>query len=337
MEAARVKAPPDWLESMVLLAIPPTAREGVAGDLWETYQNPRQYAAEALQTVPFVIASQLRRNLNLPALMLQGALIFIGLGGTATLLFLPVLMLREAYQAIARPCPRRAIREVTLLSSGAMVLLFAIMSVRFPFAVRSGVDHFTWMNLFLLGLLLSPLLCLFRAGLILQGDRSAPLAASSLPKEELARDYGHFLQGALRRNLLEAAALVLTAGCGLFFAWNSLLIGLFLAAALYLLVAVARRPAQACDFIALRAQYQRELARQQQLRRFLRWLWFTPVLVALHLRLAEHDTGRLTAMLDGVAAVILCFLVSALNREHGGRVREQIGWLDRTGERSSAL
>ena len=79
---------------------------------------------------------------------------------------------------------------------------------------------------------------------------------------------------------------------------------------------------------SLRARYQQELARQQQLRRFLRWLWFSPVLVALHTRLAgtELDAGRpVTARLNCVAAVILCFLVAALNREHGGRMQEQIG------------
>jgi len=86
MEATRLSEPPDWLERIVLLAIPPAARESVAGDLWETYREPRQYAAEAFRTVPFVVASQVRRNLNLPAILLQGALIFvaaIGLSASA--------------------------------------------------------------------------------------------------------------------------------------------------------------------------------------------------------------------------------------------------------------
>jgi hypothetical protein len=39
------------------------------------------------------------------------------------------------------------------------------------------------------------------------------------------------------------------------------------------------------------------------------------------------------ALLNGVAAAILCFLVAALNREYGGRVQEQIGILDRMRER----
>jgi hypothetical protein len=335
MEAAWVNAPPDWLERIVLFAIPPAARETVAGDLWETYRSPRQYAVEALRTVPFVIASQMRRNLNLPALMLQSTLIFVCLGGPATLILLPALMLRGAYQATTRPCPRRVFREAILLSSGVMIMLLMLMS-RFPFAARSGVDHFAWLSLFLLGLLLSPFLCMFRAGLILQGDRCMPLAASELPKEALARGYQGFLQGVLCRNLLEAAALAAMAVCGFFFAWNALLVGLFALAAFHLLLDAAPRAFPAAgDFISLRTRYQQDLARQQQLRRFLRWLWFTPVLVALHARLVENGlaAGRpVTAMLDCVAAAILCFLVAALNREHGGRVQEQIGLLDRMRE-----
>jgi len=340
MEAARLSEPPDWLERIVLLAIPPAARESVAGDLWETCRSPRQYAVEALQTVPLVIASQVRRNLNLPAIMLQGALIFIFLGGPVTLILLPLLMLRSAYQQTTRPSPRHAIREASLLSAGAVALLLLIMSVRSPFPIRAGVDHFTWLNLFLLGLLLSPFLCIFRAGLILQGDRCATACPSELPKEELARRYRSFLSGALCRNVLEALALAGVAVGGFFFAWNALLVGLFVVAAVYLLLDVTPRAIPpGDDFISLRARYRQGLARQQQLRRFLRWLWFTPVLVALQARLAVNglETGRpLAGLLDCVAAAILCFLVAALNREHGGRVQEEIGLLDRVREKITA-
>ena len=333
MEAARLTEPPDWLERIVLLAIPPAARESVAGDLWETYRSPRQYAAEALRTVPFVIASQMRRNLNLPAILLQAALIFIFLGGTVTLVLLPILALRSAYQQTSRPCPQQVFRETVLLSSGVMVLLLLIMSVKS--LVRA--DHATWFGLFLDALFLSPFLCAFRAGLILQGDRAKPLAAGELPRNELAQDYSRFLETNLRNNLLQAIALVLAAACGFLLAWNGLVIGLFALASLYLLQDGARQPWSQLDFVSLRALYQQELARQQHLRRFLHWLWFTPVLVALHARLmAEHGlaTGRpIAGFLDCVAVAILCFLVAALNREHSGRVQEQIGLLDRAREK----
>lgn len=334
MEAAALTGPPAWLERIVLLAIPPAAREAVAGDLWETYRSPRQYAGEALRTVPFVIASQMRRNLNLPALMLHGALVFLCLSGPAATLLLPALMLRDAYQATTRPCPQHAFRDSVLLASGVMILLLQI-SVRFPPGVRSGMDAFAWLSLFLQALFLSPFLCLFRAGLIMLGDRKVPIAASDLPLEELARNYRDFTHDVRRRNLLQAAMLALAAVCAFFFAWNVMLAGLFLLVAFFLLLDTAPFP-PACDFVSLRARYQQALARQQQLRRFLRWLWFAPALMFLQARLIESSltAGRpVAAMLGSIAAVILCFLVMALNREHGGRVQEEIGALDRMRER----
>ena len=332
MEAA-LNAPPEWLERIVLLAIPPAARESVAGDLWEACQSPSQYAAEALRTVPFVILSQMRRNLNPPALMLQGMLIFLGMGGPATLLLLPLLMLRDAYRPISRPSPRRAIREAILLSSGAMVLLFLFMSIHPPFPVRGGVDSFTWLSLFLAALFLSPFLCLFRAGLIMQGDRRKPLTTETLSKDALAQAYERFLRGSFCRNMLEGVALAFAAVSGFFFAWDALLVGLFVLAAIYLLLDSLPGMPAALDFVSLRALYQRELVRQEQLHRFLRWLWFAPVLVALHNRLAGPAAANsLIALLNCVAVAILCFLVAALNHEHGGRVQEEIGDLDRARE-----
>ena len=333
MEAAALSGPPEWLERIVLLAIPPAAREAVAGDLWETYRAPGQYAAEALRTVPQVIASQMRRNLNLPALMLQGGLAFVCLGGSAALLLIPLLMLAGAYRATARPAPRQAFRESILMASFVTVLLLEIMTMRF--AVRP--DHFNWLSLFLQALLLSPFLCIVRAGLILLGDRRALAMAGDLAIEELERDYRGFARCARRRNRLEAAALMLAAACGVHFAWNGLLVGLFALVGVYLLLNAAPRGLSSQrDFVSLRAHYQRELARQQQLRHFLWWLWFTPALIALNAGLIEANWAaghELPAILGGVAAVLLCFLVAALNREQSGRVQEQIGLLDRMRQR----
>ena len=334
MEAARLNGPPDWLEGIVLRAIPPAARESVAGDLWETYRSPRQYAAEALRTVPFVIASQIRRNLNLPTLMLQGALIFIFLGAPLTLILLLVLLLRSAYQETMRPCPQQVFRETILLSSGVMALLFLIMSLKAP-VVRAGVDHATWFGLFLDALFLSPFLCLFRAGLILRGDRAESLTEGELPRDELGRAFSKFRKTNLRHNLLQAVALAIAGLLGFFLSWNALMIGLFVLVSLYLLQNSAQDTPCQLDFVSLRARYQRELARQQHLRHFLRWLWVTPVLVALDTRLAVTAGQPITVVLDCVAVAILCFLLAALDREYGGRVQEQIGLLDRAREKVS--
>lgn len=334
MEAARLNGPPDWLERIVLHTIPPAARESVAGDLWETYRGPRQYAAEALKTVPFVVASQMRRNLNLPALMLQGALIFIFLGAPLTLILLCILLLRSAYQETMRPCPRQVFRETILLSSGVMALLFLLMSLTAP-VVRAGVDHATWFGLFLNALFLSPLLCLIRAGLILRGDRAKSMTQGELLRDELGRAFSKFLKADRRHNLLQAAALGIAGLLGFFFSWNALVTGLFVLVSLYLLQNSAHDASCQLDFVSLRARYQRQLTRQQHLRHFLRWLWLTPVMVALHARLAAPAGQPITVFLDCVAVAILCFLLGALDREHGGRVQEQIGLLDRVREKIS--
>jgi len=58
--------------------------------------------------------------------------------------------------------------------------------------------------------------------------------------------------------------------------------------------------------------------------------------MALQARLATTATDAqdmVIALLNGVAAAILCYLVATLNREYSGRVQEQIGFLDRMTER----
>jgi hypothetical protein len=45
------------------------------------------------------------------------------------------------------------------------------------------------------------------------------------------------------------------------------------------------------------------------------------------------DGKPMLSVFGSVAAALLCFLVAALNREYGGRVREQVGLLDRMRER----
>jgi hypothetical protein len=334
MEAAALNAPPAWLERIVVILIPPRAREAVAGDLCETYISPRGYAVEALRTVPFVIASQARRNLNLPVLMLQAALVLFFFGPAFALAFLPLQVIAEAYRESERPCPRRAIRETLVVALTAVLFLqvMGVAATRLP-----GRDDTAWMSLYFLGPMISPLLCFLRTGLIVDSDRRPVPAIADRSAQELAAAYRAFAARIQRRNFTEAAALVLAA---LVLLWQgampALVLG-FALAPLYLAVEGAARslPARA-DFTALRVLYQRELGRQQQLRRFLWWLWCTPVLVALHGRMIEAGTaaGRpLLIVLGGVAAFMVCFLVGALNREQDGRLQEEIRQMDRMRER----
>lgn len=341
MEAAALNAPPPWLERIVLWLIPPAAREAVAGDLCETYTTPRQYAVEALRTVPLVALSQMRRNLNLPTLLLQGAMIHFCLGPIAAAASLPVLMLRDAYQPVTRPCPRRALRAAILVATATLVFLQAV-SLTMGAAMHSGLDRTAWMSLLFLGPMLSPLMGLLRAGLIVDGDQRTSLAAENFSPIELAEAYRGFAHRARWHNILEGAALLCAGGLACFFLRTGIsaaLTSLYLLTAFHLLLRGVPRPLSGRDdFISLRARFQGELMRRQRQRRFLWWLWFAPLLAMLNARTeSQMAAGKpMLAVLAMVAAILLCFLVVALNREYGGRVQEQIGLLDRMREKLAA-
>ena len=63
--------PPALMEAVVRLLTPAACREHVLGDLCERYRSRRQYAFEALTTIPFVVASRIRRTSSVGLLTLQ--------------------------------------------------------------------------------------------------------------------------------------------------------------------------------------------------------------------------------------------------------------------------
>jgi hypothetical protein len=347
MEAA-LSRPPALLERAVLLLTPPGAREAVLGDLCETYRCPSQYASDALRTLPFVIASQVRRNANLPVLGLQGFLMcfcldgFAGRGSPAahaaflTIAALPALAVREAYRAGERQSSRRAMGEAVLV---ALALLLFCQSLSFGMmGATHQSDQVSWLQLGFTAPLMFPLFCLFRASLLDRGGDPAALPAECLSEEVVRRDYGRFAQRTRRHDFAQSAALAV---CALLLPRLDLLGGrtgpalacIYGLTAVYLLCegAVRRLPAQA-GLLSLRALYRHELARRQQLRRFLCWLWFAPALILLQIRLVETGfaAGRSIMIAYGVIAIVLlCFFLNALNREQDGRVREKIDRLDR--------
>ena len=114
------------------------ARGGGRRSLREMYSSPRQYdALAALQTLPLIIASQARRNANLPLLGLQGAFLFACLvslfmpqaeAGCLTLLAITLLLLRDAYQPVKCPSTGIAILEAQTVS----MLIMLYLSCRNP-------------------------------------------------------------------------------------------------------------------------------------------------------------------------------------------------------------
>ena len=100
--------PPDVIEKIVRLLVPPASREHVLGDLSERYRSPRQYLMDVFHSLPLIIVSQVRRTSNIGGLGVVAITLF-GLleanasnswrvAGVPTFLATVVLMLRDAYR-----------------------------------------------------------------------------------------------------------------------------------------------------------------------------------------------------------------------------------------------
>jgi hypothetical protein len=331
-------APPEKLDRIVRLLVPPAAREAVVGDMWETYRNPMQYAREALCIVPHVVFSQMRRHLNLPALIVQAMVLYACLGAVTAGLLLPVLMVAGAYQTIRRPTPRRAMREALAVAFALMVILQVTWTTFHDHQPLTIDGIWLGIDLFFIGPCLTPLLCLLRAGLIVRGDRRPGLTSRGWTAESLAHSRAQYLARLRGPQFLEAALL----GGAAILSWHYLgdrialghiLALLYVVAALFLVLNTSA-PGIHDDFVSLRAAYQHDLVRHQLMRRFLWWLWCAPALVGLHAD-AVHTAGTgdlVGATMRGIAAIMLCFFVTAMNREEAGWTQEQIGQLDRMRE-----
>jgi hypothetical protein len=311
-------------EQAVERLIPPAMREAVLGDLRESCMTSGQYAREILKIVPFVIVSQAARHLNVPVLMLQSALIFYCWGGWAVALALPVLMLREAYQPLSRPDPQKALRVALLLAFSGLLLFVAM-----PVWIK---DH---VAVLFMAAPLSLVLCGIRTGVIVSMDRLDMVFPQALSLAELHAVREGFLARLRWRRRFEAAALALAA---LF--WPALighglgisLTAVYLAAALYLLAGnLSEGPKTSPDFISLRRRYVEEVHSEQQLGRFLCWLWVAPGLV---LEAGGIVPGLAPEQMIGraVLVLLLCFGAGAINREGRGQVQEEISQLARLRE-----
>jgi hypothetical protein len=153
---------------------------------------------------------------------------------------------------------------------------------------------------------------------------------------ELSACRDRFLVRLRRRRRLEMAALGLAALC-----WprmmeaplGSALGAMFLAAALYLFhLDMSGEGEGAPDFTTLRGRYAEEVQADEQLRRFLCWLWVVPGLIAAHAGFVGDGTPEQAAS-RALLAVLLCFGAGAINREERGRAQEEISLLHRLRER----
>ncbi len=99
--------PPEIVEMVLAILLPPPCRESVLGDLHERFVSRRQYICNAVVTVPLVILSQVRRVTDAGLLFLQAMALYLSFSISArfcnggTFLNAPNVYLRVAFPVLA--------------------------------------------------------------------------------------------------------------------------------------------------------------------------------------------------------------------------------------------
>jgi len=352
----RKGGPPAPIAALIRLLIPPPAREAVMGDLEERYRSPIQYASEGIRTMPYLIASRARRTSSVAIVGLQAFALVACLGvtlpdlpgqtvpswaqgGVPAAAALLALILRAVYRAEETPLrsgllDAAAAAVAMLLSQGVLVALVS--------AGQIGPDWMLPRGLTMLAFFALPVLAVLGAA---EGRDESPRPAVSRPDEAVIQDYLRFERRVRLRNRAEIFALgliVILSSAILLrfeppmapFAWPFM--GLFAALIVYLAARGAAPPAGAASgFAAVRALYQRELARQHGIRRLMWWFWLGPLFIGLAANLVLAGLAAdepLRAAAGGAAILLLAACIIALNRDRGREVRDKAAALSAMAE-----
>ncbi len=133
--------PPALIELAVRLLVPPAAREHVLGDLAERYSSPGQYLVEAARTLPFVVASQIRRTSPFAMWPMVALMLTSGFGAGANGSWLrgaiPALatmigfMFRDAYRVPdLQHTWRQGLVDATVAAAGAVLSQAVVAAAR---------------------------------------------------------------------------------------------------------------------------------------------------------------------------------------------------------------
>jgi hypothetical protein len=132
--------PPVLIDAIVRTLIPPACREHVVGDLWERYRSPWQFVLDAARTIPFVLASQIRRTSTLAGIVIHAFLLFVSLGvggGRPGRIVAPLigtllaLVLRDAYRCGLSITAKQVGVDV-LLGAAGLLASQAIVALTLP-------------------------------------------------------------------------------------------------------------------------------------------------------------------------------------------------------------
>jgi len=132
--------PPVLIDAIVRTLIPPACREHVVGDLWERYRSPWRFVLDAAATLPFVIASRIRRTSTLSAVFIQVFALSVafaaasrgGVRAVAPVLGAMIaLVLRDAYKMCISISAKQVAVDM-LVGAGGVLVSQAILALALP-------------------------------------------------------------------------------------------------------------------------------------------------------------------------------------------------------------
>ena len=348
MEPGLNIGPPPALEKLVWHLLPPVVREEVAGDLWERFRSPLRYLADALATLPFVIASQARRQTSGPLLLLQGFTIFASFGGfeprfgpaglpmsqralCATVPALAALLLRAAYRPTDAWTGSRA--AVDLLWTLVAVLGGQLLALLIYPALAVPTGFFVGGLLFSLTMQL-----VLRSG--------TNLVNGAVRLDTLEQDYQFFRHRIGFKNAIEIGLLLPLLGVAVWFATiaapiiaaiSFTWVGITL---LLILLNLSRRPRSMPIMLppaGKLAFYRGQLARQRSVIGLAWWWYFFPLFggFSVNLILRAMMAGQREVALSGaLCMIVLAFMIAWANRERRRQLGAKIAALKRLDERA---
>lgn len=325
--------PPEVAERIVRWLLPPASREHVLGDLHERYESPRRFVLEGLKTLPFVIASRLRRTVN-PGLSAFLALYFwfgVFWGPQQTHWFVAAIPALASVASLALRDVYRVPTALTAYRSAAGDVIVAALAV---LATQGSCALFApaWLvtgDALRIGFPVGFVVLFFLRLQTPTGLHQPVAFAQAMTMQELIGEidgYELILRRAVRIELgaavlvmaFFAAALLLGPGKS---AVLTLGISLSIAGAAFVGVFLYRharlRPLVRTDgFIQLVAQYRIELARRLRLSQTYLWWYVVPLLlgpavILIGPQLGQPDAPTRIAIIAGLLTVFAAMLVFA--------------------------
>ena len=354
MERQKQSRPPELMERIVRLLVPPASREHVMGDLSERYRSPRQYLTDALRSLPFVIVSQARRTSNFARTAIGAYTLVLMLNtrtghnwlsaALPTLVAVIALVLRDVYRA---PSEASVVtRRPGLMAAGdvgtvaaCVVLSQAVLALLAPGLLLPRPALLTQF----------PIFCVLLLLLRYQAPGGAlwpPASANTISTTELVAEI-RGLQGTwIRAIRLEIAACVVVAAvCVLFLRATPVgrLGGVLTAAGALVIGGMLYRNArvtpipEGVGFAQTVTFYRQMLERQNRRARNFTW-WYvlslTPGPLALIIGAALQQRNSLPFLIKALAGMaIMAALIIQTNNAGRRRIERRIGQLGAIAER----